>query len=173
MSDNARTGRQSLFSFLGWFGFLFAVPLLLKAAGVPALADALAKNLGLYGSAGFLLVYFYAFPLLDIMFGADRRLLPLFNGMAASFLLFAVVVPLPFMAWYAQLFAGLPIAGCGLVFLAAAVMAMLLGIALSYSRNGFSLFGQIVVVYGLPVAAVVAVAVLKLDQTLRLPAIHL
>ena len=171
ISNSSR--RQSLFSALGWVGFIFLVPLVLKAIGIPGLANWLASNLGMWGSPSFLLIYFYFFPLLDLIFGSDRHLSPLLNGFVASFLAFAIVVPLPFMNWYANLFSGLTIVHASIVFLAIGVLAMILGIMLSYVRRGVGILGQILIIFGLPIAGIVSIIVWHLDTVLKLPVFSL
>jgi hypothetical protein len=161
--------RQSIFTILGWFGFLFLLPLLLKSIGNAGLADFLSQNLGIWGSAGFLLIYFYVFPLLDLIFGSDRHFMPLLTGIVISFLFFAVVVPLPFMEWFSRLFAALPLIKCSLAFLIFGMFAMLLGILLSYIRRGIGLLSQLALILGLPLAACVAAILLHAEKVWQLP----
>ena len=167
--SSSPTRRQSIFTILGWFGFLFLLPLVLKSLGNAGLADFLSHNLGLWGSAGFLLIYFYAFPLLDLIFGSDRHFMPLLSGIVISFLFFAVVVPLPFMDWFSRLFSALPLVKCSLAFLILGSFAMLVGILTSYIRRGIGLFGQLFLILGLPLAACAAAIVFHAETVLHLP----
>jgi hypothetical protein len=162
-------GRQTIFNLIGFLGFLVMIPLVLKSIGLGSFDELITKNLGMWGSASFLLIYFYAFPLLDLVFGSDRHLSPMLLGMLTAFLLFALVLPLPFMDWYRALFASFPFLKCSLAVLVLGNVAMLFGILLSYVKKGLPVTAQVFLIVVLPVAGLVAGIVLKADQVLKLP----
>ena len=162
-------GRQKLFSFLGFLGFLAMVPLVLKSLGISGFNELLVTNLGMWGSAGFLLIYFYAFPLLDLIFGTDRHFSPILLGMISAFLIFSLVLPLPFMDWYRTLFSQFVFLKCSLAVLALGGVAMLFGILLSYVKRGVPATVQVFLILLVPLAGLVAGVILKADQVLHLP----
>jgi hypothetical protein len=162
-------GRQKLFNIIGLLGFIAFVPLVLKSLGISSVNDWLVANAGMWGSAGFFLIYFYAFPLLDLIFGSDRKLSPMIFGIVTSFLIFSLVLPLPFMDWYRALFASFSFVKCSFAILVLGLLAMLFGILLSYVKRGLPGTVQLLVIFILPVAGLVAGIVLKADTILKLP----
>jgi hypothetical protein len=162
-------GRQRLFNIIGFLGFLAFIPPVLKSLGIAGPFDWLAANAGIWGSAPFFLIYFYAFPLLDLIFGSDRRLSPMLFGIIISFLLFSLVLPLPFMDWYRGFFTQLEFLKCSFAVLVLGLLAMLFGILLSYVKRGLPGSVQILVIVLIPLAALIAGIVFKADALLKLP----
>lgn len=162
-------GRQKFFNILGFLGFVAFLPLVLKSLGIPGAFDWLAANAGIWGSAAFFLIYFYAFPLLDLVFGSDRKLSPMLMGIITSFLIFSLVLPLPFMDWYRNLFTSFTFLKCSFAVLVLGLLAMFFGILLSYVKKGLPGTVQLLVIFILPIGGLVAGIVTKAEAILKLP----
>ncbi len=159
-------GFERVFNVIGWIGFLAILPVALDVFGFPQVQELLAKNLGRYGSKGFLLLIFFALVLARVIFGSGRIVAPLLIGSLVGFVFIATAAGVPVMqglrdaAQASSFFSNMP-----LLFLVG-LGVTLLGILMSSARR-VPIGVQIILLVVLPIAIVVAAGATGFASGLR------
>jgi hypothetical protein len=155
MAEEGDSGRvtplERVFDIIGWFGFLFLLPLTLSVFGFTGPSEWLVQQLGGWGEPLVWMAGFFICQLGRIVFGSGRIIMPLIVGSITAFLIMTAVVEIGFMSWWAQLLK--PIGwfyGQALAF-AVGILTLIFAYLLSSARRipGFVL---ILLLAGIPIA---------------------
>jgi hypothetical protein len=152
---------ERLFEVIGWIGYLVLVPLAFYALQWRPATDVLGTRLGFAGQAGFLTLLGFALIFAKILFGGERRMVPLILGFVIGFLLVSAFARLGFMSWFWRLSSSVILLRSPGLSYFAGMAVLLAGMILSYlPRAGF--LAQLLLLLVLPSVALLVLNALKI-----------
>jgi len=91
---------ERVFEVIGWVGYLVLVPMAFYVLRWDPVTEVMESRLGFAGRPGFLTLLGFALIFAKILFGGERRMLPLILGFVIGFLLVSTFARLGFMRWF-------------------------------------------------------------------------
>ncbi len=141
MADSAGPGSRGrrFWDFLGFIGWLFALPAALLVCGLPKASTLFQASFGPFGAPSSLLLVFLVLTLLGMLFGSAGRAFPVLVGLVLSLACFATVFDFPGLGFVRAAVARFPaFSEPGPAFFSG-LLAIALGSILGHSTTGKSL----------------------------------
>jgi hypothetical protein len=91
---------ERLFEVIGWIGYLVLVPMAFYVFRWSTVTPVMENRLGIAGRPVFLTLLGFSLVFAKILFGGERRMLPLILGFVIGFLLVSAFARLGFMSWF-------------------------------------------------------------------------